>query len=126
MRSRIYCGGDVEERLVDADLLDDLHAAVGVGGIVVELDAGLHAVQKSRGEGVKTFAGIEVNDGADVAIDTEDFLDDDDGGSGGVRGRRLGKIGCGMVAVGCGELDAGTHSRRDFTLKRRLGKKNED
>ncbi len=99
MRGEIDCSGDVEERLVDTDLLDDLHAAVGVGGIVIELDAGLHAVEKSGGNGVKTFAGIEIDDGADVAVDAEDFLDDDDGGSGGIRGRGFGEIRGRMMAV---------------------------
>ncbi len=99
MRGEIDCGGDVEERLVDADLLDDLHTAVGVGGIVVEFDAWLHAVEESGGKGVKAFAGVEVDDGTDVAVDAENLLDDDDGGSGGVRRRGLGNISCGMMAV---------------------------
>ena len=124
LRGEIYCGGDVEERLVDADLLDELHAAVGVGGIVVELDAGLHAVEKSGGQGVETFAGVEVDDRADVAIDAEDFLDDDDGGSGGVRRRGFGEIGCRRWPSEAVSWTWEPMGERNSTLKRSLGKKN--
>jgi len=94
--------GDVEEGFVDADLRCDLHAARAVRGIVVEFEAGLHAIEKRRRESGEPFVGVIIHEVANVTIDAEDFLNDNDG-----RGRRIfraRKIGAQRMAVGRAKL----------------------
>lgn len=100
-------GIDVEERLVKTDLGGDLHAAGAVGGIVVELDAGLNAIEEAGSDGDESLGGVVVGDGADVAIHPEDFLKDDDGERRG--GGGFSEIGTEAMAVGGRELQMGAH-----------------
>ena len=91
-------GGNIEESFVDADLVGVLHAARSVGGIVVQLDAGLGTIEECRSNGRESLAGVIINDGADVTIDAEDLLDDDDSGRRG--GAGLGEIRAERMSVG--------------------------
>jgi hypothetical protein len=103
------CRGDIEQSLFHANLFDDLHATSDVGGVVVELNAGLHAIEEAGSQGDEALGGVVVDDGTNVAVDAEDFLNDDDGRSGG--GGGLGEIGVKPMAVGGGEFCVGTHGR---------------
>lgn len=76
-------GRDIEERFFEADLGSDLHATSRVGGIVVELNARLDAIEKTRGDSGEPLGGVVVGDGADVAIHAVNLLKNDDGGRGG-------------------------------------------
>jgi len=106
-RGMIDGRGNVEECFFQADLRGDLHATGGVGGIVVELKTGLDTIEEAGSHGGETLAGVVVNDGTNVTIHTEDFLDDNDGGSCGFG--RLSEISAELMAVGGSKWQVGAH-----------------
>ena len=70
-------GIDVGQRLAMIERLHQLEAAPEIRLAVTELHTGLAAVEQVRRQRVETRRGEPVTDRADVAVDAEDFLDDD-------------------------------------------------
>ena len=87
--------------------------AGGLAVVVVgELDAPLPAVEEGRRDGQIAFPGKPVGDLADMAVDAENFLDDDDAALGAAFGVafRPSAVGVEFMAVGRRQSDGLAHS----------------
>lgn len=67
------CGRDIDQGCIDADLLRDLHSPGRIRGLVGEFEIFLYAVEQRRGNRPESLRGIIVDNGADMAVHTEDF-----------------------------------------------------
>ena len=77
------------------------------GAVVGKFDIAFDAIEEGGSDGEKSVARVAVGDGADVLVDAEDFLDDDEAGDG--RSGWTGDVGIELMAVGCGEFDCFAH-----------------
>ena len=90
--------GNVEDRFVDIEFWEKAHCGLHAGRIVAKIDAGLNAVEKRGGDSEKAVACPAIGDGADVGVDAEDFLKNDEAGD--WLGHWMGDVGVEGVAVG--------------------------
>ena len=75
--------------------------------VIAQLDALFGAVIKRRRDSHIAIGGKAVGEGADMLVDAENFLNDDDGALG--RAVRIGPVGAEGVAVAGGQFDALSH-----------------
>lgn len=69
----------------------------------------MYTIEECGGHSGEALGGIIIHDGADVAVDAEHFLNDDDRGRGGCG--RLRDIRTKGMTVGSGKLDVRAHGR---------------
>ncbi len=93
--------GNVEDCFIDVEFWEKAHCGLHAGRIVTEFDAGLDAVEERGGDGEESVARPAISDGADVGVDAEDFLKNDEAGD--WVAFWMGNIGVERVAVGCAE-----------------------
>src|SRR5579872_545278 len=79
-------GGDVAQRLLTVNFAGDRHAARSRGRVVAGLEPGLDMLENRRRYGQIALGRKPVRDIADMRIDAEDLLDDDDRAARSARG----------------------------------------
>ena len=109
-------GLHVGEHIARLELHHDLDAAAHALAVVAELDAGLDAVEHRGRDRDVTVGRVAVAYRADVLVDAEDLLDHQHAAA--RFARRVGAI-CGeAMAVGCVELDRGSHAFEPYSRSR--------
>src|SRR5690606_14702187 len=93
-------------RVVEAELLHQLTAAGDACLVIVQLDVLVDEVEHGRRHGDEAVLGEAVNDGADMPVQAEDLLYDDQRSLG--RNRRIAAVGT-DPAVGGFQTQAATH-----------------
>jgi hypothetical protein len=91
------------------------HAGAHVVGRIAELHAGLDAVESGRRHREVSVRRVAIGDRADVRVDAEYFLDDDDASLGTAGGLR--DISGEYEAVGCLEVDRCAHVMISWRLR---------
>ena len=99
--------GDVGHEILVLALAAQGGAGLHVGLLVARLVVLLHAIVDRRRDGDVAMRGVEIGGGADVMVDAEDFLNDDDAALG--RAGRSGQIGADLDAVPGGQFDMLSH-----------------
>ena len=99
-RGHLAGSSDVVEHLLEVEIAahGDAAADFDVFGGVADLDAGTNAIEDRRGDGEISGRGISIDNGADVAVDAEDLLDDHDASTS--RSLGFGAVGGELEAVG--------------------------
>ena len=101
-------GANVVEDPFVVELAAELARGREVGLVITKLDAGLDAIEQRGADSEIAVAGEHVDLAADVAIDAEDFLDDDQAAL--WRARRLGHIAVQLVPILGGQRYILTHA----------------
>ena len=99
----LHRGGDVLHALVGVERLEVFERLGPVGLGVAQLDAGLDAPEKIRGDDGIAFLGVVVGHLADEAVQAEDLLAQDDAGA--MAGTRHRDVRLELAAVLGGDLD---------------------
>jgi hypothetical protein len=105
--------GDVDDGFIRIKLWDETHRGLHIGSFITQLDTRLEAIEKRRRNSEKSVVRPAIGHGANVGVDAEDFLHNDQAGD--WFGCRAGDIGAEGVAVGGTQSYSFTHGQDSST-----------